>query len=161
LRGAARARSGGDAGSACAAAGAPSARAGTDIGSTRPTPTTPAGDQPGGRRCACVGKNALGGRNEASTIGEGGSLVTRGLWHTARIAMHSQEITESVAAACAPAGFDLVQPFQVGWYNAAVHPAYRLPDFARPRALGILIGNTRALWPRLLAAVCEQAALRN
>lgn len=73
--------------------------------------------------------------------------------------MHWQEVTDAVSAGAAPAGFDLVQPFQVGWYNAAVDAAYRLPDFARPRALGILIGNTRALWPRLLAAVRDDTAL--
>jgi len=71
-----------------------------------------------------------------------------------------QDITENVSAACAPAGFDLVQPFQVAWYNAAVDPAYRLPDFDRTSTLGILIGNTRALWPRLLDALREQPALR-
>ena len=71
-----------------------------------------------------------------------------------------QEITDSVAAGCAPAGFDLVQPFQVAWYNAAVDAAYRLPDFDRPNALGIVVGNTRALWPRLLTAVHDDVALR-
>jgi methylmalonic aciduria homocystinuria type C protein len=77
--------------------------------------------------------------------------------------MHAawQTITEQVAQGCRPAGLDLVQPFQVAWYNDAVDPAYRLPDFGNPRALGILIGNTRALWPALLAALRSDPALRD
>src|SRR5262245_65502167 len=63
------------------------------------------------------------------------------------------EIAEDVRTRCAPAGLDLVQPFQVGWYNAVVDDAYRLPDFGRRAALGLLIGNTRALWPRFVDAL--------
>jgi methylmalonic aciduria homocystinuria type C protein len=71
-----------------------------------------------------------------------------------------REITAQVAAACAPAGLALVQPFQIGWYNAAVDAAYRLPDFGNPRTLGILIGNTRTLWPALHAALAADTSLR-
>jgi len=46
-----------------------------------------------------------------------------------------------------------VQPFQVGWYNRAVDNAFQLPDFGRPSVLGVLIGNTRALWPCFRDAV--------
>src|SRR5204862_874474 len=53
----------------------------------------------------------------------------------------------------------LIQPFQVAWYNAAVDPAYQLPDLGRPAALGVLIGNTRALWPHLQAALRVDASL--
>jgi len=38
----------------------------------------------------------------------------------------------------------------VSWYNRAVDDAFRLQDFGKPSALGILIGNTRAIWPRFL-----------
>ncbi len=71
-----------------------------------------------------------------------------------------QQIAERIAAGCAPAGFDLVQPFGVAWYNAVVDAPYRLPDLGRQQALGVLIGNTRALWPRLLAALRAEPALR-
>jgi methylmalonic aciduria homocystinuria type C protein len=52
-----------------------------------------------------------------------------------------------------PGGLDLVQPFQVAWYNRPVADAFRLPDFGRSSALGILVGNTRAIWPRFLDAL--------
>lgn len=55
--------------------------------------------------------------------------------------------------ACQAAGLDLVQPFAVHWYNDAVTDSSRLPTFDRRPCLGILIGNTRALWPRFLSAV--------
>ncbi len=57
------------------------------------------------------------------------------------------------------AGFDLAQPFRVAWYNEAVADAYRLPDFGRPSALGILVGNTRALWPRFIEALRQKVPL--
>jgi methylmalonic aciduria homocystinuria type C protein len=50
-------------------------------------------------------------------------------------------------------GLDLAQPFQVAWCNRAVADAFRLPDFGRSSALGILVGNTRAIWPRFLDAL--------
>jgi methylmalonic aciduria homocystinuria type C protein len=70
-----------------------------------------------------------------------------------------REIGDRVAAGCVPSGLDLVQPFQVGWYNSAVDPSYYLPDFDNPGALGILIGNTRALWPALRAAIRADPSL--
>lgn len=70
-----------------------------------------------------------------------------------------QTITERIAVACRPPGFDLVQPFQVGWYNAAVDPAFRLPEPRGPSGLGVLIGNTRALWPALRAALRQEPSL--
>ncbi len=48
---------------------------------------------------------------------------------------------------------DLAQPLQVGWYNDAVESHLRLPDFERPHSLAIVIGNSRALWSPLLAAL--------
>src|SRR4030095_5232612 len=68
-------------------------------------------------------------------------------------------ITDHIAAACIPSGLDLVHPFRVSWYNEAVDPAYRLPDFDNPGSLGILIGNTRALWPALRAALRADPSL--
>ena len=67
-------------------------------------------------------------------------------------------ITEEVRARCAPAGVDLVQPFRVEWYNSVIDKSFQLPDFGRPAALGLLIGNTRALWPRFIAALRDDPA---
>lgn len=60
---------------------------------------------------------------------------------------------------CEAAGFDLLQPLQVGWYNAAVSGSLRLDDFGSPSHLAVVIGNTRALWPRFLAALRAQPEL--
>ena len=43
-----------------------------------------------------------------------------------------------------------MQPFQVADYNRAIDDAFKLPDLGRSSALGVLLGNTRALWPRFL-----------
>src|SRR5262245_58419747 len=68
-------------------------------------------------------------------------------------------ICDHIAAACIPSGLDLVQPFRVSWYNEAVDPAYRLPDLGNPNGFGILIGNSRALWPALRAAISADPSL--
>jgi cyanocobalamin reductase (cyanide-eliminating) / alkylcobalamin dealkylase len=60
---------------------------------------------------------------------------------------------------CEAAGFDLVQPLQVGWYNAIVSGSLRLEDFGSSTHLAVVIGNTRALWPKFLAALRADAAL--
>jgi cyanocobalamin reductase (cyanide-eliminating) / alkylcobalamin dealkylase len=60
---------------------------------------------------------------------------------------------------CEAAGFDLVQPLQVGWYNAVVTGSLRLDDFGSPEHLAVVIGNTRALWPKFLAALRAEPAL--
>ena len=58
-----------------------------------------------------------------------------------------------LAALLDPKGFDLVHPFEVNGFNEAVEPQYRLPDFDRADALGILIGNSRALWHPFMDAL--------
>lgn len=58
------------------------------------------------------------------------------------------------------AGLDLVHPFAVGWYNSRVGAEHRLDDFGRPQSLGILLANTRALWPAFQRARERDAALR-
>ncbi|MGH8573310.1 MAG: hypothetical protein ACREX8_12150 [Gammaproteobacteria bacterium] len=70
-----------------------------------------------------------------------------------------QSVFEDLRSRWRPAGLDLAQPFRIGWYNQAVADAYRLPDFGRPTALGILVGNTRALWPRFLDALQQNGSL--
>jgi cyanocobalamin reductase (cyanide-eliminating) / alkylcobalamin dealkylase len=64
-----------------------------------------------------------------------------------------QSVVEDLRSRWIPTGLDLAQPFQVAWYNRAVADAFRLPDFGRSSALGILVGNTRAIWPRFLDAL--------
>lgn len=68
-----------------------------------------------------------------------------------------QKLAAEVEARCAPAGFDLVHPFRVSWYNEVVEAEYRLDDFGREAALGLLIANTRALWPVFTAAADPDA----
>ncbi len=60
---------------------------------------------------------------------------------------------------CEAAGFDLLQPLQVGWYNAAVSGSLRLEDFGSPQHLAVVIANTRALWPTFLAALRAEPEL--
>jgi hypothetical protein len=56
------------------------------------------------------------------------------------------QIAERVAKSSEAAGLDLVHPFAVGWFNERVSEADRLHDFGNPFSLGLLLGNTRALW---------------
>lgn len=67
-------------------------------------------------------------------------------------------IVEGVAARLAPAGLELVQPLRVAWYQAAVEPALALPDLGRPSALGVLVANGEAMWPRFVAALRAEPA---
>lgn len=69
-----------------------------------------------------------------------------------------QELASSFELACRKTGLDLVHPFTAADYNPHVAQAERLHCFERPRALGMLIGNTRALWPAFQRA-CRQDAL--
>ena len=70
------------------------------------------------------------------------------------------DICQALARACADAGFDLVQPLCVGWYNRAVEPAYRVPDFGDPGSLAVVMGNTARLWSPFARAVADDPALR-
>jgi methylmalonic aciduria homocystinuria type C protein len=63
------------------------------------------------------------------------------------------------ASRCRAAGFDIVHPFPVDAVNRTAAATQRLPDFGRPSALGLIVGNTRALWPVFLAAVQRDPAL--
>ena len=71
-----------------------------------------------------------------------------------------EDLARRASALCAAHGFDLLQPFRVGAYNERVaDPALRLPDFSRGTSLGLLIGNSAALWPRFRAALAADPAL--
>ena len=68
-------------------------------------------------------------------------------------------ILEHVATRSARRGLDLVHAFSTAWYNDRLPAeARRLPDFDRP-ALGLLIANTRTLWPVVKAALAADVAL--
>ena len=71
-----------------------------------------------------------------------------------------QAVTAAIAARLSPHGLDIVHPFAVGWFNAGVEAAQRLPDFGRADALGVLLGNTRALWEPFRTAYREDTALQ-
>jgi methylmalonic aciduria homocystinuria type C protein len=71
----------------------------------------------------------------------------------------AQGVVEQVRQACAEAGFDLVQPLRVGWYNELVTGTLKLEDFGSPSHLAIVIGNTRALWPKFLCALRSEPQL--
>jgi methylmalonic aciduria homocystinuria type C protein len=62
---------------------------------------------------------------------------------------------------CESAGLDIVHPLRLDWFNDGVEPSLRLPDGGRARALALVIGNTRALWPAFLAAMQSDEALRD
>jgi methylmalonic aciduria homocystinuria type C protein len=68
-------------------------------------------------------------------------------------------IVDRVRDACARAGFDLVQPLCVGWYNKHVQGSLRLEDFGSERHLALIVGNTRALWPVWLDALASDREL--
>lgn len=62
-------------------------------------------------------------------------------------------LVDELARRCAAAGFDLCAAAAVADYNVRVPDELRLPDLGRPRALVVVIGNTRALWPHFRAAL--------
>ena len=70
-----------------------------------------------------------------------------------------ETLLEALRRECDAAGFDLVQPLQVGWYNSQVTGNLRLEDYGSPSKLAFVIGNTRALWPKFLAALRAEPAL--
>jgi cyanocobalamin reductase (cyanide-eliminating) / alkylcobalamin dealkylase len=70
-----------------------------------------------------------------------------------------QRIREHVREGSARAGFDLVHAFAVAAYNAAVPEEWRLAAFERPAPLGVLIGNTRALWAAFLETLAAEPEL--
>jgi methylmalonic aciduria homocystinuria type C protein len=70
-----------------------------------------------------------------------------------------ETLVDAFRCSCEQAGFDLVTPLRVGDYNARVSGALRLEDFGCGAHLALVVGNTRALWPRLLDALESDARL--
>jgi methylmalonic aciduria homocystinuria type C protein len=68
-------------------------------------------------------------------------------------------LIQHLRSACREAGFDLLQPLRVGWYNDRVEPPLRLESFGSDDNLALVIGNTRALWPVFLAALARDPEL--
>jgi len=64
-------------------------------------------------------------------------------------------VIDAVARAAAMAGFDLAAPVVIDRDTDAP-----LPTFGRARAQGVVVGNTRALWPRFLDALDADGELR-
>lgn len=71
-----------------------------------------------------------------------------------------QVLAERFSASCAEAGLDLSCAFNVRKYNVQALENEQLFDFGRGDALGILLGNTRQLWPIFKRAMRADAALR-
>ena len=65
----------------------------------------------------------------------------------------------ALRARCVAVGFDVVHPFRLHWFNGEAEPHLRLPDFGRPGALAIVIGNSARLWPVFTRALQEDATL--
>ncbi|TNF30222.1 MAG: hypothetical protein EP329_14095, partial [Deltaproteobacteria bacterium] len=62
-----------------------------------------------------------------------------------------QPLFEAIARDAAEAGLDLAAAGRADDYDRQVEAPWRLPDVGRPDALVIVLGHTRALWPRFLA----------
>jgi hypothetical protein len=85
----------------------------------------------------------------------------RGLGYAERVNRPPwSELAAHFEAECRRSGLDLLHPFAVADYNAQVSEEQRLHDFGRPRALGLLVGNTRALWPYFAEARTRDHELR-
>jgi methylmalonic aciduria homocystinuria type C protein len=57
-------------------------------------------------------------------------------------------------------GIDLTAGIAVEVYNRRVPETHRLPTLGRDQPLGIVLGNSRAFWPKFLEALKESQGLR-
>lgn len=71
-----------------------------------------------------------------------------------------RDLLEGLAGSAASTGLDLSAPFPIAVYNRSVPEGYRLPTFGRQSPLGIVLGNSRAFWPKFLKALKESQELR-
>ncbi|MEQ8279756.1 MAG: hypothetical protein RMA76_04420 [Deltaproteobacteria bacterium] len=72
-----------------------------------------------------------------------------------------ERATDALASTVAVAGLDLAMPLDVARYNAAVPEPYRVDTFGREHPLGVLLGNTKALWPCFVEALEDEALASN
>ena len=70
------------------------------------------------------------------------------------------KVLKKLARSAAVAGLDLSAAFPVAEYNRSVPEAYSLATFDREGPFGIVLGNSRAFWPKFLEAARESEALR-
>lgn len=70
-----------------------------------------------------------------------------------------QELAKPFSAALERYGLDIAHAFRVDAFNRSATGHDVLPDFGRPGALGVLVGNTRALWTPLQAALNTDGGL--
>ncbi|KAI9172969.1 hypothetical protein H9P43_007100 [Blastocladiella emersonii ATCC 22665] len=77
-----------------------------------------------------------------------------------RVNSIATRFTAALQRHLAARGLDLATPFAVQRYNAAVaDTAMRLPTFSHPSStLGVLVANSRALWPRFTAYIRRDPA---
>ena len=75
--------------------------------------------------------------------------------HSAPVSLAVQLVAD-LAERLRAAGLDLIAPFSVRDYGAQVPARYRLPLFGRDDALGIVIGNTRAIWEPFVASLARE-----
>jgi methylmalonic aciduria homocystinuria type C protein len=68
-------------------------------------------------------------------------------------------LVAGLARRCAEGGFDLCAATTAADYNVRVPDELRMADWGRPRALVVVIGNTRALWPAFAAALATDPEL--
>ncbi len=73
--------------------------------------------------------------------------------------MHRFPWLSELVARCQTSGLDLVQPFGLAAFHAVNAPELHLETFDRENPLAVVIGNTRELWPRFLAAVAASSEL--
>jgi len=64
-----------------------------------------------------------------------------------------KRIAETMRECCAQDGLDILHAFGTGAYNGRVPAEWRVHDFGGKDRLGILLGNTRALWPHFIGAL--------
>jgi methylmalonic aciduria homocystinuria type C protein len=77
--------------------------------------------------------------------------------------MSTRALFDAPCRALQRLGFDLLQRFDTASYNASEHArvtGFRLPDFGRARALGLLVANGSSLWRPFVAAVETNARLQ-
>jgi cyanocobalamin reductase (cyanide-eliminating) / alkylcobalamin dealkylase len=74
-----------------------------------------------------------------------------------------QRVQSALAGACVPAGLDIVHAFGIEREPAASSALARIAvaGFGSQRGLGVLIGNTRALWPVFQRELGRDPALRD
>lgn len=63
----------------------------------------------------------------------------------------------ALASALGQRGFDLVTPFSVRLVNERMKSGFELPLLGRADALGVVVGNSRALWQPFVDSLCDEA----